>query len=94
MNFHYMSLFEDNSKESLISLSNTVHEVGYKSLLLVYDTYLDNAVVNVANTINMDHKFKYIIALRTYSVSPEYLAQMYETFEKIAPGRVKFRKQV
>ena len=90
MNFHYMSLFEDNSKESLISLSNTVHEVGYKSLLLVYDTYLDNAVVNVANTINMDHKFKYIIALRTYSVSPEYLAQMYETFEKIAPGRVTF----
>jgi len=90
MNFHYMSLFEDNSRDALIEISNTVHEVGYKSLLLVYDSFLDNAVVTVANTINKEHKFKYIIAVRTYSVSPEYLAGIYETFEKIAPGRVTF----
>ena len=85
-----MSLFEDNSRDALIEISNTVHEVGYKSLLLVYDSFLDNAVVTVANTINKDHTFKYIIAVRTYSVSPEYLASMYETFERIAPGRVTF----
>lgn len=85
-----MSLFEDNSKESLINISNTVHEVGYKSLLLVYDSFLNNVVITVANTINKNHKFKYIIAVRTYSVSPEYLAGMYETFERIAPGRVTF----
>ena len=85
-----MSLFEDNSKDALIEISNTVHEVGYKSLLLVYDSFLDNAVVTVANTINKDHTFKYIIAVRTYSVSPEYLANIYKTFERIAPGRVTF----
>lgn len=90
MNFHYMSLFEDNSRDALIEISNTVHEVGYKSLLLVYDSFLDNAVVTVANTINKEHTFKYIIAVRTYSLSPEYLATIYETFEKIAPGRVTF----
>ena len=85
-----MSLFEDNSKQSLIDISNTVHEVGYESLLLVYDSFLDNAVITVANTINENHSFKYIIAVRTYSVSPEYLAGMYETFEKLYPGRVTF----
>jgi hypothetical protein len=85
-----MSLFEDNSKDALISIANAVHEVGYESLLIVYDSFLDNAVITVSNTINKDHTFKYIIAVRTYSVSPEYLAGMYETFERIAPGRVTF----
>jgi hypothetical protein len=85
-----MSLLEDNSREGLIDIANKVHDVGYESLLLVYDSFLDNVVVNVANTINPKHTFKYIIAIRTYSVSPEYLAQVYETFEKIAPGRVTF----
>lgn len=90
MRFHYMSLFEDNSKDKLIELSNIVQEVGYKSLLLVYDTSLDNALINVANTINKNHTFKYIIAIRSYSVSPEFLASVHETFEKIYPGRVTF----
>ena len=90
MKFHYMSLLEDNSREALIDIANTVHDVGYESLLLVYDSFLENVVVNVANTINTEHKFKYIIAIRTYLVQPEYLAQVYETFEKIAPGRVTF----
>ena len=85
-----MSLLEDNSREGLIDIANTVHDVGYESLLLVYDSFLENVVVNVANTIKPEHTFKYIIAIRTYSVSPEYLAQVYETFEKIAPGRVTF----
>jgi alkanesulfonate monooxygenase SsuD/methylene tetrahydromethanopterin reductase-like flavin-dependent oxidoreductase (luciferase family) len=85
-----MSLFEDNSKDKLIDIANTIDQVGYKSLLLVYDSFLDNAVVNVANTINKEHTFKYIIAIRTYSLSPEYLATIYETFEKIAPGRITF----
>jgi alkanesulfonate monooxygenase SsuD/methylene tetrahydromethanopterin reductase-like flavin-dependent oxidoreductase (luciferase family) len=85
-----MSLFEDNSRDALIELSNTVHDVGYESLLLVYDSFLDNASINVANIINSNHTFKYIIAVRAYSVSPEFLASMYETFEKIYPGRVTF----
>lgn len=90
MRLHYMSLFEDNSRDSLIKLSNTVSDIGYESLLLVYDSFLDNAAINVANIINSKHKFKYIIAIRAFSVSPEFVASMYETFEKIAPGRVTF----
>jgi hypothetical protein len=85
-----MSLFEYNSKDYLIDLSNKVNDVGYESLLLVYDSILDNAAINVANIINPDHKFKYIIAIRSYAASPEFVASMYETFEKIAPGRVTF----
>ena len=85
-----MSLFEDNSRESLIDLSNKVEQIGYKSLLLVYDSFLDNTIVNVSSTINKDHTFKYIIAVRTYAVSPEFLASAYESFEKMAPGRVTF----
>ena len=85
-----MSLFEDNSRDSLIKLSDTVNDVGYESLLLVYDSFLENAAINVANIINNSHKFKYIIAIRAYSVSPEFVASMYETFEKISPGRITF----
>ena len=90
MKFHYMSLFEDNSREALIEIANNVNDVGYESLLLVYDSFLENAIVNVSNTINKDHTFKYIIAIRTYAVSPEFLINVYQSFEKIAPGRVTF----
>lgn len=85
-----MSLFEDNSREALIDIANTVNDIGYESLLLVYDSFLDNAIVNVSNTINKDHTFKYIIAIRTYAVSPEFLINVYQSFEKIAPGRITF----
>jgi hypothetical protein len=85
-----MSLFEDNSREALIEIANKVNDVGYESLLLVYDSFLENAIVNVSNTINKEHKFKYIIAIRTYAVSPEFLINVYQSFEKLAPGRVTF----
>jgi len=83
-----MSRTSDTSIESLRSLSERVDAAGYQSMLLVYHSTIPDHFIKAANVINKEHSFKYMIALRTYALSPEYCAMMCRAFEEIDSNRL------
>jgi hypothetical protein len=46
--------------------------------------------IKSAFSLNLNHKTKYMIALRPYSISPELAAMMVEAFNEYAPNRLIF----
>ena len=71
---HWMSRVEDMSIDGLSKLSDKLDDIGYYSLLLVYHSLIADNWMKAARILNKNHKLKYMIALRTYAVSPEYLS--------------------
>jgi alkanesulfonate monooxygenase SsuD/methylene tetrahydromethanopterin reductase-like flavin-dependent oxidoreductase (luciferase family) len=71
-------------------MSEIADKYGYHSILLVYNSIDTSLWIKVANIINQNHKFKYMFAMRTYAVSPEYFVMMYKAFNEIQQDRIMF----
>lgn len=89
INFHYMGN-GDYSVNKLKELSQTLEDSGYSSILLTYKSNVDDRWVQVANIIDSNQKLKYTIALRTYAISPEYTAIIFNAFQGICKNRIQF----
>ena len=83
-----MQRHSDDSLENLKDMSNRLDSCGYESVLLVYHSLLPDYMIRVANIINKEHNLKYMFAIRTYAISPEYCAMMCEAFHLIDPKRI------
>lgn len=86
MIIHYMT--DDNTR--IEDLSSTLDDAGYYSVLLTYHSLKSDAWIKCARALNLNHKLKYMIAIRTYAISPEYFSMMYNAFEEISPNRLMF----
>jgi alkanesulfonate monooxygenase SsuD/methylene tetrahydromethanopterin reductase-like flavin-dependent oxidoreductase (luciferase family) len=79
----------DNSQIDLLSkLSEELDSVGYYSLLLVYHAKMRDHWIKAARVLNKEHKIKYMPAIRTYAITPEYAAMMSKAFKEISPNRL------
>jgi alkanesulfonate monooxygenase SsuD/methylene tetrahydromethanopterin reductase-like flavin-dependent oxidoreductase (luciferase family) len=87
-NIHWMHRFDGGSPEELKTLSNVLEFAGYYSTLTVYHSQIPDYWIKIANIINPEHKLKYMIAMRTYAISPEYCAMMCEAFNELSPNRL------
>lgn len=83
-----MLRFDSDSPKDLQILSNILDHSGYYSVLTVYHSKLPDYWLKIANIINKEHSLKYMIAMRTYAISPEYCAMMCEGFNTISPNRL------
>ena len=83
-----MLRFDEDSTRDLQTLSNILNGSGYYSVLTVYHSKLPDYWLKIANIINKEHSLKYMIAMRTYAISPEYCAMMCESFNTIDPNRL------
>ena len=88
MRFHWMERGGKTSVDHLKTTSNIVDEFGYESMLLVYHSQLDDPWIKAARALDTNHKFKYMPAIRTYAISPEYCAMMCKSFYEISPNRL------
>ena len=88
MRFHWMERGANTSIPHLETVSAIVDEFQYKSMLLVYHSKLDDPWIKAARALNLNHNFKYMPAIRTYAISPEYCAMMCKAFYRIAPDRL------
>lgn len=80
---------QNNDFPGLKELANTLEDVGYESVLLTYhsnspDLFVQ-AIENLSNTF-----IKYNIAVRPYSISPEYLAMIAQSIDNLYPDRLMF----
>lgn len=85
-----MHIHGQSDLDGLKHISNIADECGYYSVLLVYHSLTNDNWIKCANVINTKHKFKYHIAIRTYSISPEYFVMMYRSFNEIQKNRIMF----
>lgn len=88
MKFHWMERGSDGSIDHLKSLSNIVDKFGYESILLVYHSKIEDNWIKAARVLDTNHKFKYMPAIRTYAISPEYCAMISKAFYNISPNRL------
>lgn len=86
MRIHYMT----DSHYHLDKLSEELDDAGYYSLLLVYHSTQPDAWIKCAHALNKKHKFKYMIAMRPYAISPEYFSMMCNAFNELSPNRIMF----
>ena len=78
----------DTSIGHLKTLSGILDEFGYESVLLVYHSKIDDNWIKAARALDTNHKFKYMPAIRTYAISPEYCAMICKAFYSISPDRL------
>lgn len=90
MNLHWMHIHDPSDPDGLRSISEVINSCNYYSILLVYHSLDNDNWIKCANIINKEHKFKYHIAIRTYSISPEYFVMMYKSFNEIQKNRIMF----
>lgn len=90
MRYHWFARTCDDTLDGLVKLSNLIEDSGYYSVLFVYHSRIEDYSIKIARTMNPNHKFKYMIAMRTYAISPEYLYMIYESFQKISSNRLMF----
>jgi alkanesulfonate monooxygenase SsuD/methylene tetrahydromethanopterin reductase-like flavin-dependent oxidoreductase (luciferase family) len=83
-----MHRFTNLSIKELKNLTDLLDDAGYYSLLLPYSSLLPDFWIKSANVLNEKHKLKYMIAIRPYSISPEYCAMMCESFHEISKNRL------
>jgi alkanesulfonate monooxygenase SsuD/methylene tetrahydromethanopterin reductase-like flavin-dependent oxidoreductase (luciferase family) len=78
----------DTSIAHLKAVSSIVDEFGYESILLVYHSKIEDNWIKAARALDVNHKFKYMPAIRTYAISPEYCAMICKAFYSISPDRL------
>ena len=88
MKFHWMERGIDGSISYLKNISDVIDDTGYESVLLVYHSKIDDNWIKASRALDLNHKFKYMPAIRTYSISPEYCAMIARAFNTIAPNRL------
>jgi hypothetical protein len=90
MRYHWMIRHEDNSPDSLKKVFQELNSYGYYSCMLTYHSKKNDMFIKLARSVDPEIKLKYIIAMRTYAISPEYLAMMINGFNEIAKDKLIF----
>lgn len=88
MNFHWMHRSSFDSKKDLIELSKKLDSVGYYSLLLTYHSELPDMILKSFEAASNNQKIKYMAAIRTYAISPEYLSMICKSYNDSFPNKL------
>ena len=88
MNIHWFHRYNGSTPKDFKVLSNILEDAGYYSVLTVYHSQISDSWIKIAHALNPEHRLKYMIAMRTYAISPEYCAMMCEGFNEISPNRL------
>ena len=90
MKLHWMHVHGQSSPRAIKEISVMADLCSYYSVLFVYHSLISDNWMKCANAIDEQHKFKYHIAVRSYSISPEYFVMMYRSFNEIQKNRIMF----
>ena len=90
MKFNWMVRHEDTSPEGLKKAFEYLNSFGYNACMLTYHSKENDMFIKLARAINPELPMKYIIAMRTYAISPEYLGLMIKGFNEIAKDKLMF----
>jgi len=61
----------------------------FSGALFPYSTYAGDFFTNIAKYANKEHNLKYIVAIRPYTISAQYLCMINNTLNKIIPNQLQ-----
>jgi hypothetical protein len=64
-----------------------LEDYNFSGVMFTYDSTLGDMITKMARYIDPNKKIKYLLAIRPYSVSPQYLCMVSESMREIAPGK-------
>ena len=83
MKFYY---FGGSFREGAISKLESHH---FDGVMFVYDAVLGDVFTKIVKHIKENEKIKYLVAIRPYSISPQYLCMINKSMNSIAPNRLQ-----
>lgn len=88
MRFHSMTRGDLNSVAEIKKLSETLENSGYYSVLLTYHSKCPDMLLKAFGASSNDQKLKYMLAIRTYAISPEYMAMVCRSYNEEFPNKL------
>ena len=85
MNFFW---FERTNNFNIKELSEELEDNGFSGVLFTYSFFNDDYFVKIANAIDSNKKIKYMVAIRPYAISAQYLCMINNAFKKISKDRI------
>jgi hypothetical protein len=78
----------------MLNINNTSHidyleKVGFDGVLLTYHPYDGDFFIKVARTLKLDQKIKYLVAVRTHTISPQFLCTINKSIKEIQDNRLE-----
>lgn len=70
-------------------MSDLLEDSGFYGWLLPYAAGIPDPFTRVARSINTDQKLKYLVAVRPYTISPQYLLAICNSLDLIQEDRVR-----
>lgn len=80
--------FQRDDEFEFKKLSEDLEQSGFTGILFPWSSFGEDYFTHVANKIDPTKKIKYMIAIRPYTVSPQYLSRTYRSINKISANRV------
>lgn len=74
--------------ESIKDVYSEINQYNYESVLLTVSSLLGDMWTKSATAVDKSHKFKYMIAIRPYLFSPQYLAMLISSFNQISNNKL------
>lgn len=88
MKFHWMVRYENLNQNVYDKLSDDLNDSGYHSVLTTYHSLSTDPVSKAANVLKPHRNLKYMPAIRTYTMSPEYCIMICRSFHEISPNKL------
>lgn len=87
MKFYYFGgVFNDsNSMET----ASKLEDHNFDGVMFTYDATQGDMFVRAAKDLRLDEKIKYLIAIRPYTISPQYLQTISDSIDEIDVGRLQ-----
>lgn len=87
MKFHFMSR-EIDSANDLEKMCNELDQYGFYSVLLTYHSNQPDWLIKSLIAANNKNKIKFMLAIRTYAISPEYMAMICASYNLYYPEKL------
>jgi len=88
INFNYLLRGSSLNPLELREISSNLETIGYKSVLLTFHSKSADYFIKAAAALVAGDKIKYMLALRPYHMSPQYLAMVVKAFDEIDKNRI------
>ena len=84
-NFYW---FEWQDTYTLNTIAKELEKFGFFAILLPYTETSGDNFIRIAKTIEKDKAIKYMVAIRPYTISPQYLSGICSSLEEFAKERI------
>jgi hypothetical protein len=88
MNFYYFGGHFTDSES--LEKASTLNKNHFDGVMFTYDATQGDMFIRIAKDINPEEKIKYLVAIRPYTISPQYLCAINDSMNEIMEDRLQF----